>query len=398
MSLTCIHPGAEPAVFRSRWLMISPDRILENHCLETVNHRVAGISQRSFDGGIQDLGPGLIMPLLVNAHTHLELSALNNRLDYTKGFEAWVKELLIERETIGPEALAEAASKEIDGLMAHGTGAVGEISTLGLTADLLNTSDLGGIWFNEVLGSNIEIISEHNVPAPNGRSSKSPAFRFSMAGHAPHTTSPELLCHAKKHTAHRHLPFSIHLAESQAESDFINGENRGWAEFLMSRGIDISGWPVGNKSPVAYLDELGILDETTLAVHLIRTSEADLDILARTRAKVCLCPRSNHNLHKRLPDIEGMLARGLAPALGTDSLASCDSLSLFDEMAFVREKYPGVSPGTVLSMAGINGAQALGLAPVMGRLEKKCWAGFLYVDLESSSPAQILESLTVNEI
>lgn len=398
MRLSVHHPRAEQAAFRARWLMVSPDRILENHWLETRNGRVAGISTTPAGPDKQDLGEGLIMPLLVNAHTHLELSALKKRTNCHKGFEAWVQEVIAKREAAGPAELAAAAVREVRKLAAGGTGAVAEISTLGLTRELLADSGLGGIWFQEVLGSRTDFLSETDVRKPDaGSDAALPPLGVSLAGHAPHTTSPELLRIAKAATRAQGLPFSIHLAESEAESDFINGENKSWEGFLRSRGIDVAGWPIGNKSPVAYLDELGLLDDQTLAVHLIRTTGQDLDILAARGTRVCLCPRSNQSLHQALPDIQGMLDRGITPALGTDSLASCDSLSLFDEMAFVRAHYPALSPETLLSMAGINGAKALGLFPAMGQLDINNWAGFLYVDLDARTPSEILECLTCND-
>ena len=79
------------------------------------------------------------------------------------------------------------------------------------------------------------------------------------------------------------------------------------------------------------MDALGLLDPGTLAVHLLRVNGPDLEILRKSGVRICICPRSNQNLHQHLPPLTEMLAHGLAPALGTDSLASCDSLNLFDE-------------------------------------------------------------------
>jgi len=93
-----------------------------------------------------------------------------------------------------------------------------------------------------------------------------------------------------------------------------------------------------------------------------------------------------------------MINKGLAPALGTDSLSSCDSLSLFDEMAFVRNRYPGLRPELVFSMATANGARALGLDRDIGCLYLGMRACFLYVDLNASNQKQIFERLTLNEI
>ena len=394
MSVTYIPPKGEQAAYRAGRVMISPDRIEQNACIETCGNRVAGISKSPPSGPVTDLGPGLIMPLLVNAHTHLELSALKGRLDTSRGFEAWVQDLIGLRQELGNEALAAAAAKEMNRLHAGGTGAVAEISTLGLTREIMVQAGLAGIWFQELLGGSLppELadLPENNFSGESGAG----LFSVSLAGHAPHTTSPELLTQAKEAAAGKGLPFSIHLAESEAEQSFIQGENRSWTAFLQERGIRADSWPVGDKTPVQYLADLGLLGPGTLGVHLIHTCEEDLDLLAQTGTRICLCPRSNQALHGRLPDIPAMLARNLAPSLGTDSLASCDSLSLFDEMAFIRDQFPGIPPREVLTMAGINGARALGLSGRVGILEKGAWAGMLYVEMPAATENDILESLT----
>jgi len=390
MSLTYLPPQKTPAALRAGWVMVTPDRIEPNACLATRDFRVTGLSKSLCEPKVKDLGPGVLMPLLVNAHTHLELSALKGKLDPSKGFDAWVKQLMAVRQSLGPAALAAGALKAIDRMHCLGTGTVADISTLGLTRAALADKGIAGIWFQEVLGDTLD-------PGLEEMPEKAMPLSFSLAGHAPHTTSPQVLWQVKTATQRAGLPFSIHVAESQSEGRFLQGKNRSWEAFLSSRGIDTSGWPLGDKTSVAYLDALGLLGPDTLGVHLIDTSPEDLDRLADTGTRICLCPRSNHTLHGRLPDIRAMLDRGMAPALGTDSLASCDSLSLFDEMAFVRDRCPDIDPKTVLKMAGMNGAAALGLSSFMGALDTGYWAGCLYVDLEAASCNDILERLTANE-
>lgn len=389
--ISFIKAFGDKEYYRARWVVISPGRILENAFLETQNGRITGVSKtaprEASRGRVTDLGPGVILPALVNAHIHLELSALVNDLSFDKGFTAWVQDLLARREALGEEKLISAAHNAAGQLADHGTGYVGEISTLGITKDILGRQGIGGVWFQECLGSDLpEIIAE-----------KGRCLSFSMAAHAPHTTDPAVLKNIKEQTASHGLPFSIHLAESQAESEFIDGPRGEWAGFLASRGIDISAWPLGGKTPVQYMDSLGLLDPSTLAVHLLNVSHQDLEILSKTGTRICLCPRSNENLHQKLPDIELMLQNSLAPALGTDSLASCGSLSLFDEMVFVRKNYPKISPAAVLEMATFNGARALGLDRFCGSLDKDKWSRFLYIDLDISKKNDLMESLTCND-
>lgn len=389
------------AVHRAGWVIISPNQVIENGCVEVENGLIKDV-YRAFPGKNTmgknrgqhtiDHGPGVLMPCLVNAHLHLELSALKNALSFDKGFAAWVQQLLGKREAAGTAVLVSAAQKAAKQLVDEGVGYIGEISTLGITRAIVQSLNLSGVWFQEFLGSD-----RPDTIIEKTRLGKTNSLSFSLAGHAPHTTDPLLLQAAKNETIVRNLPFSIHLAESDAESKFISGQKGEWTDFLMSRGIDTSAWPIGSKSPVQYLADLGVLDSSTLAVHLLNIESRDLDILVETQTQICLCPRSNLNLHNRLPDISRMLEKNLAPALGSDSLASCDSLSIFDEMAFIRQKYPSIDPAQVLSMATLNGARALGLLHRAGTLDKGKKSAFIYLDLNVRNKTDLIERVTTHE-
>jgi cytosine/adenosine deaminase-related metal-dependent hydrolase len=283
--------------------------------------------------------------------------------------------------------LVREAKKAISDLLTLGNLYVGEISTLGMTKSLLENSGLKGVFFQEFLGTAVE----------NGWVQKMDGLSFSVAGHAPHTTSPELMQALKQQSRSMGLPFSIHVAESEAESGFIFRGKGPWADFLTLRGIDYRSWNIGSKTPVAYLDGMGLLDPLTLAVHLLQATPTDMDILAHSRVKVCVCPRSNYNLHGRLPDIEQMIQKGLGPALGTDSLASCDSLSIWDEMGFIAHHYPGLDPRTLFSMATLNGAKALGLDHITGTLAQGKRADFIYRPMDPKTENEVFERMISNE-
>jgi len=371
----------------ARWILKDPFTLIENGYLEIENGLICGVYTGRPKGSCVDHGPGVLMPPLVNAHLHLELSALKNSLPFDKGFQFWVQTLLEKRGALTREELIQKARDSVQALIQSGTLYVGDISTLGITLPLMEASALNGICFHEFLGSDI----------PDVVVQKNESVSFSVAGHAPHTSSPQLLKTLKKQAASKGLPFSIHVAESRDESAFVRDGKGTWADFLTSRGIDFSSWDVGSKTPVSYINDMGLLDSSTLAVHLLNADKTDLDILARTHTKVCVCPRSNWNLHQRLPDIERMIQKGIQPALGTDSLASCESLNMFDEMAFVQKNYPGLDPETIVAMGTINGARALGLEKVTGTLSKGKKAEFLYGSLAGINKKNLLSEIISNE-
>ncbi len=393
--LSLIKTKAAKVIHRAKWVMANSGTIMENGCMETSGEKIV----RIFPAGntvntngmnpadVIDHGDVLLMPVFINAHCHLELSALHNALPMENGFAAWVQALLQKREALGNDALLKSARFHAENLNHHGTGFLADISTLGITRTLFEENIISGIWFHEYLGND----------SPDGDIHHKNFSWFSIAGHAPHTTNPDFLQSMKELTKKKGSPFSIHLAESREEVNFLTGQPCQWKDFLNSRGIDTSSWPVGERSCVAYLDKLGILDDHTLAVHLIHADERDMEILMDRKAHICLCPRSNMTLHQDLPDISLMLEKGLFPALGTDSLASCQSLDMMDEMLFVREKFPQIAPEQIIDMATINGAKALGIEHITGNLEPGKLAWFIKVPLQASRSQQIPERLISHE-
>jgi cytosine/adenosine deaminase-related metal-dependent hydrolase len=333
---------------------------------------------------VYDHGPGALMPAPVNAHTHLELSGFKGKLNCTRGFGSWVQELLELREESSPAELTAGAREGLRESLAAGTGAICDISSLGLSAAPVAASGLYGLWCREILG-NLTTVPDTAPLESAGR------IRSALAAHAPHTTSSALLRHLKQRNTRLRLPFSIHLAESDVETEFITSGRGAWADFLTSRDIEFSSWELPVRSPVAYLDNLGVLDEHTLAVHVLQADASDLDLLRQRRTSVCVCPRSNQMLHDRLPDIAAMLVRGIRPCLGTDSLASTPSLDLFDEMAFIAAHYETIAPAQILAMATTNGAAALAQSAI-GRLDLGFAAWMVYVPVTGPTEDQILET------
>jgi cytosine/adenosine deaminase-related metal-dependent hydrolase len=283
--------------------------------------------------------------------------------------------LIVARSRLAADEIFEAASAGSREVRDSGTGFIGEVGPLEPGATAMRTNKLEGVVFSEVLGSSCETLA---LPRDcNGLS-------FSFAGHGLHTTAPRILRSLRSAALSRNNVFSIHLAESEAETEFLECCNGPWAELLTLRGIDFGHWSIGSERPVQRAFRLGLLGRGTLAVHLLQVNEAETSLLAQTGTSACLCPRSNLLLHRQLPDISGLLAVGLAPALGTDSLASTPSLSLFDEMAFVIERYPELSPDSLLAFTTINAAKALGRSD-LGAVEPGKRARLIYVDLVAAS-------------
>jgi cytosine/adenosine deaminase-related metal-dependent hydrolase len=361
--------------------MLAPGRWLDNAAVTVAQGKVVQVESgpgNKHGASTLDHGPGVIMPGLVNAHTHLSLSALAGKVEPASGFLSWVRKLIQVRRSL-PAASAIAAMEEAVGrLRETGTTLAGEFGPHIPVAPALAAAGLSATVWLEFLGNEQHLPP---VPRPVGE------VNFAYAGHAPHTASPSLLRHIKEVDGRVGRPFALHLAESEEELEFLATGKGRWADFLKEMGMDFSGWACWGRRPVELASELGLLDGKTLAVHLLRVRAEEIELFARSGAHLCLCPRSNRNLHGSLPDIPAFLAAGLLPALGTDSLASTETISMFDEMRFAASNYPMLSPDTILAMATVNGAKALS-RPDLGTIDSGQTARLMYVDMDAATPAE----------
>jgi cytosine/adenosine deaminase-related metal-dependent hydrolase len=360
---------------KAKWVMTQPGAWIENGFVEITDGRVSAVDKANSETAGEDRGAGVILPALVNTHTHLSLSRLADLAGLRLPFIDWVKTLISVRASLSEEEMLSASVAAAQAAKNTGTGLVGEVGTGNAGLMSITEAGLEGMVFEELLGAG---------PQTPSLPEDSDTVRFSYAGHALHTTSPKLLKALKSLTSDRASVFSLHLAESEIETEFLCGGGGPWADLLDSRGIDYSDWDLADETPVERAQRLGLLGPGTLVVHVLQADRSDFETLAQTGTSVCVSPRSNMILHRRLPDIGAMLAAGISPALGTDSLASNSTLNMFDEMAFVAENYMDLSPETILAMAGAYGGKALG-RPDAGRIKVGDRARLIYVDVDADS-------------
>ena len=322
---------------------------------------------------VHDLAGHLLMPGLVNAHTHLELSFLKGRISPSLPFDGWIEALVGELRAADEATLADAVRSGLAELTANGTTAVGDISRSGISHPLLAASGLKGVVFVEVLGFHPDH-EQRALEAAAGaldRLAARPesALRVGITPHAPYSTSPALYREAADLARLRGLPLALHLAETPEEELFVR-EGRGPLRDLLARfGLWYEDFPIPGCSPVAYLESLGVL-AGALAVHCNTVSVEDIERLAAAGARVVFCPGSNawFGRPSRHP-LPLMLEAGLLCALGTDSLASNDRLDMLSEMTLCAAAHPELAPETVLHMATDWAAEALGLSGRCGSLE-----------------------------
>lgn len=338
---------------------------------------------------VADHGDAALLPGLVNAHTHLELSALRGAIPLPQpGFPAWLRELFSLRAGLSPEALDGAAREGETLLAAGGACLYGDITNgARLRAPVAGQFPEGRI-FLEVLGFHLANLDAALPPgfqmAPDSPLKASPV---SLAAHSCYSASAEVIRQAKEWTRKRGLPFSIHAAEHPEEMEFLQAGTGFCRTLLEMLGKWPPCWHPPGTSPVRYLERLGVLDERTLLVHVVHMNPEDWEAVSRSGCSVCFCPRSNHNLNVGRADLPEALRRGIPAAVGTDSLAGNTDLDLFKEAAFLLEQYPGVNPWSVLKMLTAGGAQALGREDLLGGIAPGKRAHLIAVSLPGSPSA-----------
>ncbi len=370
--------------YYARWIIVTPYKTVKNSYLICKDNKILDItSKKPPDAEIIDLGDKTLMPGLINAHTHTELSAIAPYINYNKDFIRWIEDIKRIKDSLTAEQIKQSAVKSYQDLYNYGCIAIGDVSTSGLTKEVFIYSQLYGTWFKEYLGNDINDDQEIKI-IKQGKS-------ISLAIHALYSTSSVLIKNIKQTTANNLC--SVHLAEHILEQEFITSKNGKWKEFLDSRGISYNKWQLPDISPVSYAKNLSILDDNLLAVHLLYGNEDDFKVLKNFNVKTCVCPRSNRNLHNKLPDLNKILEYNLSPALGTDSLASTDSLNIFDEMKFIADNYKNIPEHKIFEMATISGAKNLKIQNLFGSLEQGKIAKLLCIDICPTSPDNIIKQI-----
>ena len=320
-----------------------------------------------------DLGRVALLPGLVNAHTHLELSYLRGTIPRADRFTDWVRPVLQARRTLAdpnaPEVI-RAAATAIDEAKAYGTVAVGDVTSTLVTGPLLAEAEVRAVLFHELLGFDVADPEAVVARARDAIEAQPvlPGVRYSQAPHAPYSVSPGLFNALRDDLDRRSFPRStVHLGESPEEVELLRSGSGPWRTLLGELGVWTDRWQVSGAAPVAYLEELGF--SHVLVVHGVQFGSEDLSRLCALNGTIVSCPRSNEYVGVGAPPLEAFYASGVQVALGTDSLASNEDLNLFAELQAARRVAPRVPATALLESATIVGARALGLDEEIGSIE-----------------------------
>ena len=366
-------------------------RVLDDAVIAVEKGRIAAIGSHAELGAYHaarmlDLRKCLVMPGLVNAHTHVAMTFMRGLADDLPLME-WLTNHIFPREKHLTAELVEAASLlGCAEMIRTGTTAFADMYLLeDAVAAAVDASGLRallgeGIFMfpSPAYGTADEAFAL--VREQHSRYGEHPRIRVGVMPHSVYTTTPELLLRCKELSRELALPLYIHLAETESET----------AASLEKHG----------ERPVAYCDGLSLLDSSCTIAHGVTLNDAELDLLAKAGVKVVHNPKSNMKLASGVAPVTGMLSRGMLPGLGTDGAASNNSLNMFAEMSMcallhkLTSADPTVCPaGAVLDMATLGGAAALGW-PGLGQLIAGGPADLIALDLESPNLQPLYEPVS----
>ena len=364
-------------------ITVNPEfEIIEYGIICIRNGRIEQISTQNHDQELPDSNDvidakgGIVMPGLVNTHTHLPMTLFRGLADDLP-LDKWLNEHIFpaERKHINPESVRTGALLGCAEMLLSGT-------TTCCDGYFLEDNVASAVYdsgMRAVLGQGVIDFPAPGIAEPSENIKNAVEFSEkwldfssnitpSIFCHSPYTCSAKTLKKAK--AAAKGILFQIHVAETKSEWDQIQSEHK--------------------TTPVKYLDRIGVIDQNTLLVHGIWVDDTDIEIIANRHAKVAHNPESNMKLASGIAPVPDFLEAGITVGLGTDGCASNNNLDLFQEMnvAAKLHKVNTLDPTimdarTVLKMATIESAKAIGLDKKIGSIEIGKRADLIVIDTNS---------------
>lgn len=379
-------------VYSARWVLpvdaapiADGEVVVENGLIASVRSARTPANER------RDFGEAVLMPGLVNAHSHLEYTALRGFLEDVPFFP-WIRALTAAKAALMADDWLWSARLGALECLAAGITTVGDNTDAGVTMRVLAESGLRGIVYQELFGIDdrepvAPIVDALRTKVEAHQRLASDRVQVGVSPHALYTIRPALFAAINAYVASEGLPTSIHIAESASESALTERGEGAFAEMYARRGLT---WQVPRTTPTRYAADMGALGPQVLAVHCVHQTGEDIALLASTGAAVIHCPKSNAKLGAGIAPLAAWLRTpGLRLGLGTDSAVSNNALDLFEEMRFalllqraVREEVEAVTARDVVRLATLGGAEAMGLADHTGSLTPGKWADLIAVRLD----------------
>src|SRR5688572_10813463 len=395
-------------IYAARWVLPVSSTPIEYGAVAVDGPRIVGVGDAAeiasrFPGAqVENFGQSLILPGLINTHTHLELTALRGYLENEESdFFSWLRKLTVARlERMTADDIRVSATWGACEAVRAGITCVGDASDMAMMS-MLALGDVGlrGVVFQESFGPDPRLAFQNFAKLKEKvdelRGIETELVKTGVSPHAPYTVCRPQLELIADFARTEQLPLMMHAAESHAEELFMREGTGLFAEGLASRGIE---WTPPRISTIQYLKQAGILDCQPLLAHCIRVDQADIETLKQTGSKVAHCPKSNAKLgHGRAPFAK-FLAEGIPVGLGSDSVASNNTCDIIEEARsaalFARDFNFSPSASQLVTAATTSGAHCLGFKEQIGVLSEGLQADLIVVGLNGAHQLPVYDPVT----
>jgi cytosine/adenosine deaminase-related metal-dependent hydrolase len=384
--------------YHARWVLPITQPPIENGTVVESDGVITYVGSREGapPGKDYDLGEAILLPGLINTHTHLELTAMRGFLENCQ-FAGWIDKLRQSRNEVLDDAmLLDSARFGITEGIAAGITTYADTCSSGVVMEAMRDLGVRGIMYQEVFGPDPSQSSgamselEERIEKLDGAQTE--LVSLGVSPHAPYTVSDALYDAASTFANERHLPLAMHIAEGEAENDIVVSGTGEFADRWRRRGIPVERRA---RSPIALLEKHGALERGPLLIHCVRVDDADIAIMARHRCAMAHCPASNAKFGHGIAPLLPIMAAGIRVGMGSDSVASNNRMDILDEARLAvlihraaTRKHDAFGAHQALELATIGGARALGLESRVGSLEvgsEADLAGFR-IDIPRTTP------------
>jgi aminodeoxyfutalosine deaminase len=361
-------------IVRARVVVPMGGEPIENAAVAIAGNQIASVGrfedvEASHGGDVLDLGEQIVLPGLVNAHCHLDYTLLRGQIPPQKSFTDWIRAINTGKAALSEEDYVASIAAGLAEVQKFGTTTLLNLEAFPELLPRLLRPSLRVWWCAEMIDVREQVpVQEVSVNLHDWLVAHPEWLGgFGLAPHAPFTASSQLFSAASELSRKYCAPVTTHVAESREEMQMFRDANGSLFDFLKSIGRQMDD--CGGNTPLSSLMQSHAVDERWVVAHLNELTEDDFDLLAGAKKfHIVHCPRS-HTYFGHTPfELRRLRRLSFNICLGTDSLASNSSLSLFSEMRELLRKEPWISPREVFAMATVNAAHAIGQADLLGRI------------------------------
>jgi cytosine/adenosine deaminase-related metal-dependent hydrolase len=376
-------------IIRARIVVTMCGTPIENGAVAVSGNRIVDVGR--FDdvkarnaGNAVDLGEKALLPGLINAHCHLDYTCLRGKIPPQKSFTDWIRAISSEKSELSTKDYVASINDGFEEAKRFGTTTIANLTAFPELIAQIQPS-IRTWWFAELIDIRAPERADKLVDAAIEALKQN--SDWGLAPHALFTASKNLFRRCEEIAQLEHILLTTHLAESREEMEMFRDASGPLSEFMKSIGRLMDD--CGNETPLGLFVGApgGRAVPHWIVAHLNELTETDFELLERSNSKfhVVHCPRSHNYFGHRPFAFDRLRSLGFNICLGTDSLASNESLSLFDEMRIFQKNFPQVSPEEIFRTVTVNPARALRKENALGQIRPGFRADLIAVPCSTST-------------